>query len=295
MKIRLQEALLYGKQELQKENKDPREARLLLAFVMQVRKEELIKHSFLEESSFKQYQKIIKERALGVPFAYLVGHKEFMKLNFKVTPDVLIPRDDTEVLVEEVLQRVEKMQAEEEERKTPFDILDVCTGSGCIAISLAHYLPNCRVMASDISKEALKVAKENAQNLQISNVEFVHSNLFESLPKDRKWDGIVSNPPYICTNELDMLQDEVKKEPRLALDGGTSGTLFYECIAKEAFLRLNEGGFLAFEIGFDQAQTVKEIFVKNHFDKVILKQDLGGRDRVMIGIKESRMESNKEK
>ena len=173
-----------------------------------------------------------------------------MKLNFIVNKNVLIPREDTEILVLEALKQ----------GKTK--ILDLCTGSGCIAISLAKYLNNAQVDASDISTRALSVAKKNAK-LNDVNVNFIHSDLFESI--NEKYDLIISNPPYIRKSDIKNLQLEVKKEPMRALDGGESGLDFYERIINESVNFLNRKGIIMFEIGYDQAKDVSSLLKKNNF------------------------------
>lgn len=253
---------------------DPREARLLLAFVMKIKKEELIKYKECSKLEYKEFEEILNRRISGEPFAYIVGYKEFMKLNFKVNSDVLVPREDTELLVEKVIELAEKKT----EKKVK--ILDMCTGSGCIAISLAKYLNNVEVVAVDISQNALNVAKENAR---INNVEinFINSNLFDNV--HNRFDIIVSNPPYIKTKVISELQKEVKKEPILALDGGESGLYFYENILKESNKYLSVDGIVTFEIGFDQAKDVVNLFKKYDFKDIEVKKDLSGNDRVVTG------------
>lgn len=263
----IKDVLIYGRELLSKNNIDTREARLLLANTMQVKPSDLIKFSECTDGDFDRYIIDLNRRASGEPFAYITGTKEFMKLNFIVNKSVLIPREDTEILVLEALKQ----------GKTK--ILDLCTGSGCIAISLAKYLNNAEVDASDISTRALSVAKKNAKLNEV-NVNFIHSDLFESLNK--KYDLIISNPPYIRKSEIKSLQKEVKKEPIRALDGGESGLDFYERIINESVNFLNEKGIIMFEIGYDQAKDVSSLLKKNNFKKIKKVKDLSNYDRVII-------------
>jgi len=281
--MNINEVLKNGREILETENIDPREARLLLAFVLKVRKEELLTIREITEEQKKEYQILLKRRVEGEPFAYLIGHKEFMKLDFKVNSNVLIPREDTEILVEEVIRLIQEKQVSNESvmQTQKIKILDLCTGSGCIAISLAKLLENVEVTALDISSEALEVAKENAKKNE-AEIHFILSNLFEEV--NEKYDVIVSNPPYIQTKIMETLQREVKKEPSLALDGGETGMDFYEKIIKEAPKFLRNNGILAFEIGYDQGCVVSSQMKENGFVEIEIKKDLGKQDRVVKGV-----------
>ena len=275
--MKLIDALKEAKELLKQNEIDEREARLLLAFVLQVRKEELITFKEISEEQYKEYREIISKRCNGVPYAYIVGHKEFMGLDFLVNENVLIPRDDTEVLVEKVLEIIKSKKDEAQSLR----ILDMCTGSGCIAISLAHFC-NCEVVAVDKSHKALEIAKENANKNNV-NVTFVESDLFENLSKENKFDIIVSNPPYIKKNVIDTLQKEVKEhEPMMALDGGEDGLFFYKKIASESKMYLKQNGVLAFEIGYDQADDVRAILENEKYGNIEVTKDLSNNDRVII-------------
>ena len=275
--MKLIDALKEAKELLKQNEIDEREARLLLAFVLQVRKEELITFKEISEEQYKEYREIVSKRCNGVPYAYIVGHKEFMGLDFLVNENVLIPRDDTEVLVEKVLEIIKSKKDEAQSLR----ILDMCTGSGCIAISLAH-LSNCEVVAVDKSSQALEVAKENANKNNV-NITFVESDLFESLSKENKFDIIVSNPPYIKKKVIDTLQKEVKEhEPMMALDGGEDGLFFYKKIASESKKYLTQNGVLAFEIGYDQADDVRAILENEKYGNIEVTKDLSNNDRVII-------------
>lgn len=282
-KVNVNEVLKIGRETLETGKVDPREARLLLAFALKVRKEEFVKIKECSWEQYKFYQTLLDRRIAGEPFAYLVGHKEFMKLDFKVNEDVLIPREDTELLVQEVLEwargKTEKNLCYSKKEK--IKILDLCTGSGCIAISLAKYLEHTLITAVDISEKALEVARENAKENQVS-IQWLESNLFAKVSET--YDCIVSNPPYIPNVMIEELQKEVKNEPRLALDGGKSGLDFYEIILKEAPRFLKKEGLLALEIGFDQGEVVAQMMKKQGFQEVCVKKDYGGNDRVVMGF-----------
>lgn len=266
--MKLEEAKRIGKEFLKKNNIDEREARLLLAFVLNVSSDELIRTKEITEDKFKEYQNALNRRVQGTPFSYITGEKEFMKLKFKVNENVLIPRPETEILVEEVLKYKAK------------NVLDVCTGSGCIAVSIAYYNEQTKVSALDISEAALEIAKGNAK-LNGVDVEFICSDLFENINK--KYDIIVSNPPYIETSIIDTLEEEVKNEPHIALDGGADGLEFYRRIAKEAHEYLKENGTLLFEIGYNQGERVSRLLMENDYKNVRVIRDLSGNDRVCVG------------
>ncbi len=225
-----------------------------------------------DEKGLDLFHSYIDRRAKEkIPMQYLLGTQDFMGLTFKVSEAVLIPRLDTEVLVETVLEKTKGAKT----------LLDLCTGSGCIAISLAHYGSFTKCIGADISKEAQKIAKENGKNLA-PMVEFINSDLFSNV--EGKFDVIVSNPPYIKTEECAKLMDEVKNyEPMLALDGKEDGLYFYRRIIEAAPEYLNEGGWLFFEIGYDQGESVPEWMKERGFCGVTLKKDLAGLDRVVFG------------
>lgn len=224
------------------------------------------------EEGLNQYQSFLQKRATEhIPLQYLLGSQEFMGYEFKVTPDVLIPRQDTETVLEEVIKTGRK----------PRKILDLCTGSGCIAISLALILEPEVCVGTDISKKALKIAKENGIKLA-PMVKFIQSDLFENI--NDKYDLIISNPPYIATEECKKLMLEVREhEPMLALDGKEDGLYFYRKIIDQALDYLEPGGMLAFEIGYDQGQQVKEMMETKRFVSVEIKKDLAGLDRLVFG------------
>ena len=253
-------------------------ARMLLEATLKKSKEYLIIYDNKEITPKERdlYVKNVKKHILGEPIQYITGKQEFMKLNFLVTKDVLIPRQDTEILVEEVIKIAKNIE-------NPM-ILDLCTGSGAIAVSLAKNLENARIFATDISSKALEIAKKNAKlNGVKNNIEFIESNLFKKIKK-LKFDIIVSNPPYIETDEIVKLPKDVQNEPIGALDGGKDGLMFYRSIAKEAPNFLNSQGYLCFEIGYNQKQKVKQILEEEKkYVNIYSKKDLCENDRVVVG------------
>ncbi len=270
------DALNVAKSLLEKNNIDTREAKLFLAFALGVSKEELIKYTQIPDEVYTKLLVLLEKRCNGIPYAYIVGHKEFMKLDFEVNSSVLIPRDDTEVLVEKVIEIASNIS------KNEVKILDLCTGSGCIAISLDKNILNAKVYASDISKKALEVAMRNAKKND-AEITFIKSDLFKEIDDDIKFDIIVSNPPYIKTDVIDTLQKEVKEnEPIIALDGGADGLLFYERIIKDAKAHLEKDGCLAFEIGYDQAKEVSNLLKENNYKNIKVFKDFSENDRVVI-------------
>lgn len=225
-----------------------------------------------------EFFRMVNMRAEGMPVQYITGHQEFMSLDFTVRPGVLIPRQDTEILVESVIDHARKLSADR------LDILDIGTGSGCIAISLAHYLKNSFVTAVDISDTALDTARLNAEKNGVSQ-RFVpvKSDLFSELGNVR-FDIVVSNPPYIPGNEIAGLQREVSLfEPELALAGGEDGLLFYKRIIGEVERYLVPNGLLAFEVGSGQSQQLEEM-MGSRFHNVHSVKDLAGINRVVLGL-----------
>lgn len=223
------------------------------------------------EDVFKEYEIALNERSKHIPLQYIVGETEFMGLKFKVNSNVLIPRQDTETLVEEALKVV----------KPGMEVLDMCTGSGCIIISILHNVKDVKGYAADISKQAVNVAKENAKSNETS-VLFERSDLFEKITGT--FDVIVSNPPYIPTDVIPGLMPEVRCfEPVEALDGREDGLYFYRRIITEGREYLKNGGFLLFEIGYEQGTAVSELMREAGFSEVCVKKDLSGNDRVVTG------------
>lgn len=221
---------------------------------------------------------ILKRRIKDEPLQYILGSTEFMGLKFIVDERVLIPRPETEILVEEALKISSRFSRS---RARPPEILEVGSGSGCIAVSLAKNIAGCKITASDISADALEVSRKNAK-LHQAQIEFIQSDLFSSL-EGRSFDLIVSNPPYIPTRELKGLSREISFEPALALDGGRDGLDFYRRIIGEAHRFLRKGGFLAVEIGFGQAGQIENILQKSgKFEIMEIIRDYNDIERVMV-------------
>ena len=219
-----------------------------------------------------QYEYFIEQRARRIPLQHLTKEQEFMGLTFEVNEKVLIPRQDTEILVETVLEDLEPNMR----------VLDVCTGSGCILISLLKIMRGVKGVGVDISEEALEVARRNAQKHDMEAV-FIQSDLFENV--EGTYDVIVSNPPYIKTEEIEKLEEEVKlHDPMLALDGKEDGLYFYRKIIKESRKYLKRNGKLYFEIGNTQGEEVKTLMEEEGFTNVKIKKDLAGLDRVVCGV-----------
>ena len=277
--MNISEAIKQAEQSLTKGNIESArlEAEILLANVLKVDRIYLYVHSdeILTESQSKLYEDFIQRRLSHEPAAYIIGHREFMGLDFIVNKNVLIPRPDTEILVETVIERLKDIYG-------TINIVDIGTGSGAIAISLAKFLHNTKVDAVDISETALNIAKLNANNNDLADkVKFHQGDLFVPI-SDNRYNAIVSNPPYIPSAVIDTLEPEVAKyEPKIALDGGNDGLNFYRRLMDESPAFLVDGGFLAVEIGYDQAQAVAEL-AKKHFNQVEVIKDLSQNDRVVV-------------
>lgn len=249
------------------------DARLLLEEVCRTDRNTLLVHGdrAVTEEEETQFRIFIERRSTHEPLQQITGWQEFMGLRFSVTEDVLVPRQDTETLVEEVMRYL----------RDGMEILDVCTGSGCILLSLLRYSNGCRGVGCDISEKALAVAGQNAKELGIS-AQFIQSDLFESI--EGRFEYIVSNPPYIRKDMIPTLMEEVRDhEPLIALDGGEDGLDFYRKITREATEHLYSGGMLFFEIGYDQGEAVKNLLLEDGYTDVEVHQDLAGLDRVVTG------------
>lgn len=239
----------------------------------------LKKNEELPQEVFSAFEKAVRLRESRLPLQHITGEQVFMGFPMKVTKDVLIPRFDTEVLVEEVLHLLGNLTKEGRQPR----VLDMCTGSGCIIISLKKLCPGIVACGSDVSEKALKVAEENAAS-NGAEVDFYCSNLFEKLPG--QFELIVSNPPYIKTKVIDTLDEEVRRhEPMLALDGKEDGLFFYREIIDKAKERLSDNGCLCFEIGHDQGEEVSLLLRHAGYEGICVKKDLAGMDRVVIARK----------
>lgn len=246
-------------------------AKRLLAFVLNVPKEFLIinDNKELNKKQEVKYKKCIERLIKGEPIQYIIGKQEFMGIDLIVTNDVLIPQPDTEILVEETI----KVAKQYDKPK----ILDLCTGSGAIAIAIKKHIPEAEIVASDLSSKALRIANNNDRTKKIR---FILSDLFENI--NEKFDIIVSNPPYIKTEEIKTLSKEVQNEPLMALDGGQDGLYFYEKIIKQANSYLNQNSYLCLEIGENQKnEIIKKIQYNGKYTNIQTYKDLGGNDRVI--------------
>lgn len=264
---------------------------LILSFVLGKDRSYLISYGEEKVSREKEeeYYKLLEERGKGKPVAYITGEKEFLGRPFLVTKDTLIPRPDTEILVEEAKERLKEYIKEKniDLNKVEIQILDMCSGSGNIGISLACDIENSKVTLSDVSKGAIEVSKKNgARHLVSQRVSYNLGNLFQGL-NGMKFDLIVSNPPYIGKDELLGLDKGILSyEPIIALDGGQDGLDFYKRIINEACIYLKEGGVLAFEIGYNQGDLVSNLIEKRgNYKDIRVKKDLSGLNRVVSAVK----------
>lgn len=253
------------------------DAEVLLSHVLRQERIYLYVHfdEPMEQNELSKFREYVKKRAQHVPIAYIIGEREFMGLPFKVTKDTLIPRPDTEILVENVLNNVDKDKE--------IEIVDIGTGSGAIILSLLVNLPKAQGKTVDISSKAIEVAKENAVNLQVNDrCEFFVGDLFAPL-NDNKFDVIVSNPPYIPQKDIATLEDDVKEyEPVSALTDGGDGLSYYRRLLSEGKAYIKENGFIALEIGIYQSNDVKQIAMDNGWKNIKIIKDYAGIDRVVL-------------
>ena len=276
--MNLKEILKYGKEELIKNNIEDASiiANELAEYIFKITRAQMIANNDMEFSKDQtdNYINSIKKISTGIPIQYITNNQEFMNLNFYVDENVLIPQPDTETLVEEVINEYKEKKCE---------ILDLCTGSGAIAISLAKYINESNIVASDISMKALQIAKLNAEkNLVRKKIEFIESDMFNKIYKD-DFDIIVSNPPYIKTKIIEELDKQVKNEPYIALDGGADGLKFYKIIIENAYKYIKNEGKVFLEIGYDQKNELINLFKENnHYENIYSKKDLGGNDRIIV-------------
>lgn len=235
----------------------------------------------LSEDELATFKGYVLRRAKHEPIAYILGEKAFMRNTFKVTPDTLIPRPETELLVESLVKAAEHVGGE-------VKTLDIGTGSGAIVVSLLDYLPKAMGAGVDISVGALTVARENAISIGVDKrCGFVRSDVFSNVPKDKRFDIIVSNPPYIPAADIAGLDADVQQEPKSALDGGVDGLDFYRRITKEAPAFFKDGdGLLAFEIGIGQSGAVAELCRAAGLNKVAVRKDYAGIDRMVFAVRE---------
>ena len=276
--MKVEELLKYGKFELEKNKIEDASiiAKILIQYVLKIDKNKIIieKEKEVEKIKEEEYKKYIKEIVQGKPIQYIINNQEFMKLNFFVNENVLIPQPDTEILVEKVLEIVKKNMESK--------ILDICTGSGAIGISLAYYLNKAKLTVADISSKALEISKINAKRNNVEEkIKFINSDMFEKI--EEKYNIIVSNPPYIKTNIIPTLDKQVQNEPYIALDGGKDGLKFYRILIDEAPKHLEKDGILIFEIGYDQKEDIENLVKENkNYKSMQVIKDLSQNDRVVI-------------
>ena len=281
--MNIKEAIKLGVDELNKNNIDEAnlKVKMLLSYILDKPKEYLIINAEerIIKSNEKKFIKGIGKLKRNVPIQYVIHKQEFMGYEFYVDENVLIPQPDTEVLVEEVIKIAKEFIKMHKEGKE-IEILDLCTGSGAIGISLSKILgEDAFVTVSDISEEILDIVEINCKK-NIANLRMVPSDLFDNIYG--KFDIIVSNPPYIETDVIKTLSKEVQNEPVFALDGGQDGLDFYRRIIKDAKNFLRENGFLALEIGYNQRESVEKLLKENNYKNIYSKKDLGGNDRIVV-------------
>lgn len=291
--LNINDLLIYGRKYLLNENIEnkPLKIRLLLEHILNMNKYELvINHTQeIDKYKFKNFEQGLEKLKNNIPIQYITNNQEFMKMNFYVDENVLIPQPDTEILVESVInycKNINNNYISNNNKLSKIKILDLCTGSGAIAVSLAKYIENCEIIATDISIKAIQIAKLNAEkNLVHRKINFIESDMFSNI-NEKDFDIIVSNPPYIETNTIKTLCNEVQKEPIIALDGGLDGLDFYKNIINISSEFLKNSGKLFLEIGYNQKNKLFNLINNSHnFTQPSCIQDLGGNDRVIICIK----------
>lgn len=279
--MKIKELINYGKNMLNKNNIDDSAiiSRMLAEYILGLDRNKIIinEDKEVEENERERYYLGLIEIVQGMPIQYIINKQEFMGLNFYVDENVLIPQPDTETLVEEVINICK-------EKTENIKILDICTGSGAIGISIAKYIENVKVILSDISMDALEVAKKNAKDNNVEDkIEIIESDMFENISD--KFDIIVSNPPYIESEVISTLDKEVQNEPHIALDGGEDGLKFYRVLAEQSKKYLNDNGTICLEIGYNQREAVEEILKECNYKNIYSKKDLSGNDRIVVAKK----------
>ena len=274
--MKIKEIRALGIQKLNENNIDDAiyKANKLLQYILKIKKIDFIlkENEYVDIKIEKKYIELLDELIKGKPLQYITHSQEFMKLNFFVDENVLIPQPDTEILVEKALELIKDSKN--------MSILDLCTGSGAIAISIKKYMNNVNMYASDISKKALNIARLNAKNND-TEIQFIESNMFENI-KNLKFDIIVSNPPYIETDAIINLPKDVQNEPILALDGGLDGLTYYKIIRDNGYSFLKHNGKILIEIGYNQNNRVVNLFKENrNYKNIEIYKDLSNIDRVI--------------
>ena len=282
--MNIKETLEHGIELLKENNIDEStmKSRIILANVLDKSKEYLLVHDLeeLNRDDIFKYKEDVSKLCSYIPLQYITNKQEFMGLEFYVDENVLIPQPDTEILVEEVISISKK--------ENKLNILDLCTGSGAIGISIAKNIEQVKITLSDISTDALIVAEKNCNDILKSNdIEIIQSDLFQNI--NNKFDIIVSNPPYIKSKVIKTLDKEVQNEPLIALDGGEDGLNIYRRIIDEAYKYLNDDGYLCLEIGYDQKDEVMDLINSScKYKETYCKKDLAGNDRIIISRKLSK-------
>lgn len=282
--MKIKELLEYGRNNLIEKEEPIRLSKMLLKGLLKVDDNYLIINQDIEikkdiEEKFYKGINLLNE---GKPIQYITNNQEFMKINFYVDENVLIPQPDTEILAEEIINICRGRCSGSSEVQIEYKILDLCTGSGAIGISLAKYIEDLEITMSDISSRALEIANKNAiKNNVIKKCNFIQSDMFKNI--NDKFDIIVSNPPYIKTEVIKALDKEVQSEPIIALDGGQDGLKFYRIIIEQAYKYLNTNGILALEIGYDQKEEVIKLLKESgKYTDIYSKKDLSGNDRIVV-------------
>lgn len=270
--MNISELLVNGKHLLKDIEDGNIKARILLEYILKLSREKIVSNPNIEvsDNNVESYLNRINDIKNGMPIQYITNKQEFMKLNFYVDKNVLIPQPDTEILVEKAIEICNN-------HGNDIKILDLCTGSGAIGISIAKNIKNAKVYATDIKNTVIDIAKQNAKQKNVDNIEFIVSDMFENI-QEKDFDIIVSNPPYIETDVIKTLPTEVRNEPIIALDGGKDGLKFYKIILSEYKKYLKKDGYLLLEIGYNQAKCVGELINLNYS----IIEDLAGNDRVII-------------
>lgn len=282
--MNIKELINFGKTTLEKNKVEDAGiiARVLAQYILKMDRNKIVinENSNIEEIDKHRYYLAIIEIIQGMPLQYITNSQEFYGIQMYVNEKVLIPQPDTEILVQEVIKIIEQKNKNKEQKD--MEILDMCTGSGCIAVAIATNVQNVNVMLADVSREALEIAKVNAQHTNTTEkFKFIQTNMFENV--EGKFDIIVSNPPYIETDTIKSLDKQVQNEPLLALDGGKDGLKFYRILVNEGYKYLNKDGYLCMEIGYNQKQKVEELLKQNEkYTSIYTLKDFNGNDRVVI-------------
>lgn len=257
---------------------DATDARILLQYVLRVNHAFLLTHAedVLTESQIEQFGALVVQRVKGMPVAYLTGEREFYDLVFSVSPAVLVPRPETELLVDLALETITENR--------PYNVLDLGTGSGAIAITIAKHRPQANVLAVDLSNDAVFIAKRNAHDIGTKNVRVIHGSWFEKVGADEKFDLIVSNPPYVAEHDPHLQQGDLRFEPALALSTGDNGLSCIRHITENASVFLIDGGRLLLEHGYDQSVICRQLMEMAGFQRIKTHRDLAGIKRVCDGF-----------